>query len=110
MQSTIQDTRVSDAINRVLEAEQNTAAAIARAQADAQATIEAARERRRTILETARDRVVRLHDRAQARLEDKLRRLDAAADAASANDSTLAAVTDAAIARVASRLTSDGVT
>ncbi len=107
MATTTTDTRVADAINRVLEAEHATAAAIAEAQAAAQAAIEAAREKRRTILETARERVVRLHERAQLRVDDRLRQLDAEADAATADDSTLAAVTDAAIARVASRLTAD---
>lgn len=104
------DTRVADAINRVLEAEHATGAAIAESQAAAQAAIEAARESRRAILETARERVVRLHERAQVRLEQRLRELDAEAAALSANDATLAAVTDAAILRVASRLTADGDT
>lgn len=108
MTTTTTDTRVADAINRVLEAEHATAAAIAAAQAAAQAAIEAARETRRAILETARERVVRLHERAQVRLDDRLRRLDAEAAAVSADDSALTAVTDAAIGRVASRLTSDG--
>ena len=108
MPSSTPDTRVADAINRVLDAEHATAAAIAEAQAAAQAVIEAARESRRAILETARQRLVRLHERAQVRVDDRLRLLDVEAAALSADDSALAAVTDAAIARVASRLTSDG--
>ena len=108
MTTTTPDTRVADAINRVLEAEHATAAAIAEGQAAAEAAIEAARELRRTILETARGRVVRLHERAQLRLDDELRLLDAEAAAATTDDSALAAVTDSAIGRVATRLTADG--
>ncbi|MCE3285987.1 MAG: hypothetical protein K0R70_2243 [Steroidobacteraceae bacterium] len=94
-------------MDRVLEAEHATASAIADAQAAARAHIEAARERRRVILETARERVVDLHERAQRRLEETLRTLDARAAALPQDDTSLAAITDAALARVAARLTSD---
>ena len=107
MQSSTSDTRVAAAIDRVLEAEHATAAAVASAQAEAQAAIEAARESRRLVLEAARERVVRLHEKAQARLDETLRTIDAEAAARSADGAALAAVTDAAIARVAARLTSD---
>jgi vacuolar-type H+-ATPase subunit H len=101
------DTRVADAINRVLDAEHATAAAIAEAQAAAQASIEAAREQRRILLETARQRVVRLHERAQARLSDRLQALDARAGAAPSDSVVLETLTDAAIRCVAQRLTAD---
>ena len=79
MQTQTPDARIAAAIDRVLEAEHATATAIADAQAAAQADIEAARERRRVILETARERVVDLHERAQRRLEETLQALDVAA-------------------------------
>ena len=107
MQTQTPDTRVAQAINRVLEAEHATATVIAEAQAAAQSAIEAARESRRNILETARERVVRLHETVQSGLEARLLALDAAAAARASDDATLLAVTDAAIARVATRLTTD---
>ena len=105
MQNHTPDARIADAIDRVLEAEHATAAAIAAAQDDAQASVEAAREARRLILEKARERVLQLHERAQRRLDDTLRALDAQAASSVADDTALAAVTDAAVARVAVRLT-----
>jgi hypothetical protein len=108
MQIHTPDTRVADAINRVLEAEHATAVAIAAAQSAAQARIEAARDSRRAILETARRRIVCLHERARRRLDATLHALDADAVAHGGDATTLAAVTDAAIARVAAQLTADG--
>ena len=107
MQNNTPDARIADAIDRVLEAEHATAAAIADAQTDAQASIEAAREARRLILEKARDRILHLHEQAQRRIDDTLRTLDAQAATTGADGADLAAVTDAAVARVAARLTSD---
>ena len=107
MQSSTSGTRVAAAIDRVLEAEHATAAAVASAQAEAQAAIEAARESRRLILEKARDRILHLHEQAQRRIDDTLRTLDAQAATTGADGADLAAVTDAAVARVAARLTSD---
>jgi uncharacterized ferritin-like protein (DUF455 family) len=109
MQANTPDTRVADAINRVLEAEHASAAAIDAAQAAAQARIEAARETRRAILETARDRIVRLHERAHARLNEQLLALDAHAAASTSDDAALEAIADAAISCMAARLTSDTV-
>lgn len=103
------DTRTADAINRVLDAERETSVAIVQAQADAQAAIEAAREARRNILETARQRVVALHERAQSQLARRLEQLDAADVADDADVSSLEAVADAALGRIAERLTTDGV-
>ena len=107
MQNNTPDARIADAIDRVLEAEHATAAAIADAQTDAQASVEAAREARRLILEKARERVLQLHERAQRRLDETLRMLDAQAASTGADDTALAAVTDGAVARVAARLSTD---
>lgn len=107
MQNHTPDARIADAIDRVLEAEHATASAIADAQTDAAATVEAAREARRLILEKARERVLQLHERAQRRLDETLRALDARSNATGSDDMALAAVTDAAVARVAARLTTD---
>lgn len=101
------DKRVADAINRVLDAERETSAAIVAAQASAQAAIEAAREQRRRILETARRRVVDMHERAQAGLTARLEQLDAAATTEDSDVSSLADVAAIALHRLAARLTSD---
>jgi hypothetical protein len=101
------DTPVADAINRVLEAEHATAQAIAAAQAAAQVAIEAARERRRTILETARQRVIKLHERAQVQLAAEIARLDTSAHDGELDDAGLRDVAAAAVARLAARLTTD---
>ena len=108
MTTSTPDTHVADAINRVLEAEQATAAAIVEAQAAAQGVIEAAREQRRTILETARQRIVRMHERAQVRLETRLGVLDAEAADQESSESSSLSVADRAIARLAERLTTQG--
>lgn len=108
MPSNIQEShQVAAAIDRVLEAEQSTAQAIAAAEAAAQAAVENARERRRAILERGRLRVLRLHERAQARLAAQLGQLDAAAGAGTAPDDELAGLAAAAVARLAERLTED---
>jgi regulator of protease activity HflC (stomatin/prohibitin superfamily) len=107
MQTHAPDARIADAIDRVLEAEHATVAAIAEAQTAAQASVEAAREARRLILEKARERIVLLHERAQRRLEDTLRTLDARAASPGGDHDTLADLTEAAVARVAVRLTTD---
>jgi hypothetical protein len=108
MQDQTPETRTADAIDRVLEAERATADAIADAQSAAQAGIEAARETRRLILERARERVLRLHERAQQRLDETLRELDARAAASQVtSDTALAEIAEAAVERVAARLTTD---
>jgi cell division septum initiation protein DivIVA len=71
------DTTVADAMNRVLDAEREAAAAIAAAQVEAEAILQAAREQRRQLLERARVRASRVHVRAQSRLEAALAELDA---------------------------------
>lgn len=101
------DTTVADAINRVLEAEHEAAAAIVAAQAAAQAAIEAARERRRDILEIARQRVIKLHEQAQVRLAAQIARLDAEAATDKSQEADLNSVAAGAITKVAERLTTD---
>jgi cell division septum initiation protein DivIVA len=101
------DTRVADAINRVLEAERATAAAIEQARLQSQSVIEAARDMRRNILETARRRIVRLHELAPARLAAHLQHPDARPRSGQADEAESGAVADAAIARLAERLTTD---
>lgn len=96
---------VADAINRVLDAERATAAAIAAAQVSAEARLEAARDRRRQILERARERVVRLHERAQAQLETRLAEMDRGAAMLPPGDPDLAHLSAEAVARLACRLT-----
>jgi predicted RNase H-like nuclease len=103
------ETRVADAINRVLEAEREMAGAIVEAQAAAQATIESARESRRTLLETARRRTLRVHDAMQAQVAARLAQLDAAGTDTDPESADLDSAIEAATARLAVRLTSDSV-
>ena len=103
------ETRVADAINRVLEAEREMAGAIVEAQAAAQAAIESARETRRTILETARRRSLHAHERMQAQLAARLEQLDAVGAESGPDGGGLGPAIDAASARLAARLTSDSV-
>jgi vacuolar-type H+-ATPase subunit H len=98
-------TSIADAINRVLEAEREMAAAIAAAQAEATLTIEAARNRRRAILEHARLRITRLHELARARLARRLDELESDSDHGLTTDQADATRMVAAVARVAQRLT-----
>jgi hypothetical protein len=101
------DRSVADAINRVLEAEQSAAAAIAAAEAQAREIAESARESRRRILDRARRRVIQLHERAEVRQAERLARLDATApDEVPAADG-LRVIADQALAAVAARLTTD---
>ena len=103
-----QDSTVADAIDRVLQAEHETAAAITAAEEAAAATIATAREKRRSLLETARQRSVRMHERAQALLARRLaelERADATAHAHQADD--LASGVTAAIERIAAQLTTE---
>lgn len=99
---------IADAIDRVLQAEHETADAIVAAQDSAAATIAAARETRRTILETARRRSVRMHERAQGLLARRLAELDVdAANGHVRDDGSLAAGVAAAIDSIAEQLTTD---
>ncbi len=98
---------VAEAINRVLEAESEAAAIIAAAERDAEAVLEAVRGRRRQILETARRRASRLHVRAQQQLRQDMEQLDRAEPAQETDLAELRALSSAAVARLATRLTSD---
>jgi F0F1-type ATP synthase membrane subunit b/b' len=101
------DRTVADAIDRVLEAEREAAAAIAAAEATARAALDAAREERRSTLDRARARITRLHERAAARLETTLQQLDvAAADEARAS-AVSGSVTADVLTVVAARLTGE---
>jgi regulator of protease activity HflC (stomatin/prohibitin superfamily) len=108
MATPTRDSRVADAIDRVLQAEREMAAAIVAAGSAAEAAIAAARETRRTLLETSRQRIVRMHGRAQPLLARRLDELEAAAAAAQSLDGgELEAVTPAVVDRIAERLTTD---
>jgi vacuolar-type H+-ATPase subunit H len=101
------DRTVADAIDRVLEAEHAATLAVAVAEAAARTDIDAAREMRRAILETARQRVMRLHERAQRRLAARLTQLDTDASTETLDAAALQAVATDALAAVAERLTTD---
>jgi hypothetical protein len=107
MQAPTPDTRIADAINRVLETEQMAAHAVAAAQAAAQARIEAARETRRLLLETARQRIVRLHERAQGTLNARLAALDREHPTAPHDEAAMKAIAAQALEAIAVGLTSD---
>jgi vacuolar-type H+-ATPase subunit H len=101
------DRTVADAIDRVLEAEHAAALTIVAVEAEARAGIDAARETRRGILDQARQRVMRLHERAQQRLAGRLAQLDAVAAIETLDAAALQAVAADALAAVAARLTTD---
>ncbi len=63
------DARVVGAMNRVLEAELAAQSAIADCERNTHALLEQARQRRRMILERARDRIMALHLRVTRSLE-----------------------------------------
>lgn len=98
---------VAEAINRVLEAESEAAAVIAAAERDAEAVLEAVRVRRRQILEATRRRASRLHARALQKLRQGIEQLDRAAPANETDLEKLRAISNAAVSRLATRLTSD---
>lgn len=99
------DAEVAQAINRVLAAERDAAGAIEAAQREAETLIEAARAERRRLLERARQRAARLHAAAQSRLERALARLEHGATVPGTDFSTLQALTQQAVGRLARRLT-----
>jgi vacuolar-type H+-ATPase subunit H len=98
------DASVADAMNRVLAAEQAAAGAIASAGSEADALIEAARARRRQILDTARRRASTLHARAQARLLQEIQELEAEAAAPRADPAHLRSLSQAALENLTRRL------
>lgn len=100
------DSAVADAMNRVLAAEREAADAIASGQRDAEATIEAARARRRQILDTARRRSSALHVRAQMHLQQALQDLERGNPEDLADPARLRSLSREAIESIARRLTS----
>jgi hypothetical protein len=106
MERRLPDAAVAAAMNRVLAAESEAAAAIASAQRDAETLIEAARARRRQILDTARRRASRLHARARSRLQAALQELEARAAAPGPDTTELRPLARQALANLARRLTS----
>lgn len=107
MQQRAPEFGVAEAIDRVLEAEAEAAAVIAAAERDAESVLKAARERRRQILETARRRASLLHARAQEQLRQGIERLDRAKPAQQTDLAKLRAISNAAVARLATSLTAD---
>lgn len=102
------DTAIADAMNRVLAAEREAAEAIAVEQRAAEALIEAARDRRRRILDTARRRATTLHVRARARLRAALAELEQGHASPDTRVEALRAVAREAIDGLARHLTSVG--
>jgi F0F1-type ATP synthase membrane subunit b/b' len=107
MPTTDTDRTVADAIERVLEAEQAAATAIAAAEAASRATIDAARAERRRILERARERITSLHERAAAQLAARVAQLDVTVAAQEHESAHSHDVARSALAAVAARLTSE---
>lgn len=102
------DPAVARAIDRVLAAEHEAAAAVSAAEREAEARLAAAREQRHRILESARRRATRLHAAAQARLTRDLAALEAGAGADTPIGVDLGDVARRAAARVAASLSGDG--
>ena len=102
------DPAVARAIDRVLAAEHEAAAAVSAAEREAEARLAAARDQRHRILEAARRRAMRLHAAAQARLGRDLAALEAGAATASPVGVDLADIARRAAARVAASLCGDG--
>ena len=102
------DTAVATAMNTVLEAEREVALAVAHAQAESAARIDAAREARRNILERSRQRVGVVRQIAQRQLASQLLQLDAAVAVDSSDGGAMERAAGAAIARLARTLTSGG--
>jgi cell division septum initiation protein DivIVA len=71
------DAEVALAIDRVLAAEREAAAAIGAARREAESLIEAARSERRRLLERARLRAARIHVATRQRTDRSLARLEA---------------------------------
>ena len=107
MNERVPETAIAEAMNRVLDAEREAAVAIAAEEHAAESVIEAARERRRRILDAARRRVTALHLRAQARLEDALQQLERGGAAPDGGDEALRSMAREALEGLALRLTVD---
>ena len=105
MSTTTPDTTVATAINSVLEAEREVAAAVTRAQVEAQTAIDGAREARRNILERARVRIGRVREIAQCKLATQIAALENDESTLSVDDAAVTTAGNAAIARLTERLT-----
>jgi F0F1-type ATP synthase membrane subunit b/b' len=103
------DKTVATAINSVLEAELEVAGAVTRAQAEAQAAIDAARETRRHILERARVRVSRVRDIAQRQLALRIVELESNGGTQAVDDAAIETAAIEAVARLARQLTTASV-
>ena len=108
MESTPPESTVKAAMNRVLEAEQESATVLADAAREAELVLETAREKRRNILESARRRASRMHVKARAKGRQSLAELEASASARQADSSALLGVIDEVVDRVAASLTGGG--
>jgi vacuolar-type H+-ATPase subunit H len=95
------------AINRVLDAERQVAEAVRAANAAAEKTLEAARSKRRQILERARRRAARMHAVTAARLDEMIGELQARVSTGDEADGASQPVLATATRRLAERLTRD---
>lgn len=100
------DAEVALAIEQVLAAEREAAAAIEAARREAELLIDAARSERRRLLERARLRAARLHAAARRRTDRSLARLEAAQSAPSTDLDALKGRAHRAVERLARRLVS----
>jgi hypothetical protein len=100
------DAEVALAIDRVLAAEREAAAAIGAARREAESLIEAARGERRRLLERARLRAARLHVATRQRADRSLARLDASQAAPCRDLDALEGHAHRAVERLARRLVS----
>lgn len=105
--ASIRDRSIAEAMDQVLAAEHEAAAAIASAAADADVLQRAAREARRRILDRARRRATRLHEAMQQRLTISLAELERGRRAATMPAAALEGLAEAAAQRIAQLLTSD---
>jgi len=98
---------VAEAMNRVLAAEREAAAAIEAQVRDSERLLEAAREQRRRILETARHRAARVHAAAATLRDRELGRLDQEAQDPSLEAPGQPSAVSAAVQRLAAALTTN---
>lgn len=107
MQRPSSESVVVDAINRVLEAEREAAAAIEANRKRCEARLEAARAQRHAILERARDRATRVHALAAAQIARAIAELESQASRQTTDRESFRRLTDEAVRALAARLTTD---
>ncbi len=66
------DARVAGAMDRVLEAERAARSAVAACELEMQASLERARQQRRSILQRAHDRIMAVHGNAARTLDERI--------------------------------------